>query len=122
MRGGFLAEGDGDVLSGGAKSSRKSLRKSSRKSRRPRKSLRKADCHKYGDHTYLHRVGSKKQVFRGYAFKTAGGLECKDLLCNKHGRIVSKKQHRQGKRLYASLSPHQKLEAKKRFEEVRKSR
>jgi hypothetical protein len=42
--------------------------------------------------------GSKLQVFRGHADRTTGGLEKKDLMTNKHGKVVSKKQHRAGKK------------------------
>lgn len=38
------------------------------------------------------RVGSKRQVFNGSAEKTSGGLKQNDLMLNKWGRIVSKKQ------------------------------
>ena len=38
-------------------------------------------------------VGSKAQVWHGNADKTTGGLEKKNLMKNKHGRIVSKKKH-----------------------------
>ena len=37
-------------------------------------------------------VGSKAQVFHGNAKHTSGNLEKKDLMKNKHGRIVSKKK------------------------------
>lgn len=43
-------------------------------------------------------VGSKAQVFHGTAKKTPGGVEKKGLMKNKHGRIVSKKQHKRGKK------------------------
>jgi hypothetical protein len=35
-------------------------------------------------------VGSRAQVWHGTAKRTPGGLQKKDLLMNKHGRIVSK--------------------------------
>ena len=38
-------------------------------------------------------VGSRAEVWHGNAKKTSGGLTKKDLLKNKHGRIVSKKKH-----------------------------
>ena len=43
-------------------------------------------------------VGSKAQVMNGTAKCTSGRLEKKDLMRNKHGRIVSKKQHQNGKK------------------------
>ena len=38
------------------------------------------------------KVGSRRQVFNGSAEKTSGGLKKSDLLLNKNGRIVSKRQ------------------------------
>ena len=35
-------------------------------------------------------IGSRAQVWHGTAEKTPGGLKKKDLMMNKHGRIVSK--------------------------------
>lgn len=43
-------------------------------------------------------VGSKVQVFHGNADRTPGGLVKDDLMKNKHGKIVSKKQHEAGMR------------------------
>lgn len=43
--------------------------------------------------------GSRSQVFHGNAKKTTGGLTKKDLVQNKHGRIVSKKKHTLEKKL-----------------------
>ena len=42
-------------------------------------------------------IGSKAQVFHGNAKRTSGNLEKKNLMKNKHGRIVSKKKHNLGK-------------------------
>lgn len=42
--------------------------------------------------------GSRAQVHHGTAYKTAGGLKKRDLIKNKHGRIVSKKKHTTAKR------------------------
>merc|ERR1719265_1173365 len=41
---------------------------------------------------------SKVLVLRGSKAKTSGGLTAKDLIKNKHGRVVSKKQSAQGKK------------------------
>ena len=38
-------------------------------------------------------IGTRREVFNGTAKKTSGGLEKKDLIKNKLGRIVSKKKH-----------------------------
>jgi hypothetical protein len=43
-------------------------------------------------------VGSRAQVFHGNADETAGGLEKKDLMKNKHGRIVSVRKHKTAKK------------------------
>jgi hypothetical protein len=51
----------------------------------------------------MQTVGSKAQVFHGTAKHTAGGLTRKDLMQNKHGRIVSKKQHAAGKKALSRL-------------------
>lgn len=45
-----------------------------------------------GDKTYEILEGSRAQVFHGTAYKTSGGLKKKDLVQNKHGRMVSKKK------------------------------
>tara|TARA_Y100001970_G_scaffold276329_1_gene378857 strand:+ start:4097 stop:4417 length:321 start_codon:yes stop_codon:yes gene_type:complete len=42
--------------------------------------------------------GSRAQVHHGTAYKTSGGLTKKDLLMNKHGRIVSAKKHATAKK------------------------
>jgi hypothetical protein len=51
----------------------------------------------------MQTIGSKAQVFHGTAHHTAGGLTRKDLIQNKHGRIVSKKQHAAGKKALTRL-------------------
>ena len=48
-------------------------------------------------------VGSRAQVFHGNADHTSGGLKKSDLLKNKHGRIVSRRKHIQGKKQIAVL-------------------
>ena len=48
-------------------------------------------------------VGSKAQVFHGTAKHTSGGLEKKDLVKNKHGRIVSRKKMALGKKALKHL-------------------
>ncbi len=49
--------------------------------------------------SFKQNIGSKAQVYHGTAKQTSGGLKKSDLMKNK-GRIVSKKQHRHGKRMY----------------------
>jgi len=55
----------------------------------------KSDDGKYhiAGKAYEHLVGSRAQVHHGTAYKTAGDLTKKDLVMNKHGRIVSKAKH-----------------------------
>ena len=47
---------------------------------------------------YIMTVGSRAQVSHGNADTTSGGLEKKDLLKNKHGRIVSALKHKTAKK------------------------
>jgi len=49
-------------------------------------------------------VGSKAQVFHGSAKHTSGGLEKKDLVQNKHGRIVSRRKMMAGKKALKYLT------------------
>lgn len=53
------------------------------------------------------KVGSKLEVFNGTAEKTSGGLKIGDLMKNKKGKVVSKKQHAAGLKAFANnnLSP-----------------
>merc|ERR1711985_148795 len=46
---------------------------------------------------------AKYIVFRGGKEKTVGGLAKSDLIKNKRGKIVSKKQSAQGKKAYANI-------------------
>ena len=49
------------------------------------------------------RVGSKAQVYHGTAHHTKGGLTRKDLIRNKRGKIVSRKQAAAGKKAFSRL-------------------
>lgn len=51
----------------------------------------------------MQTIGSKAQVFHGTAHHTSGGLTRKDLMQNKHGAIVSRKQHAAGKKALTRL-------------------
>lgn len=44
----------------------------------------------------MTKVGSKLEVWNGTAERTSGGLKVGDLMKNKKGKIVSKKQHANG--------------------------
>jgi len=48
-------------------------------------------------------VGTKAQVFHGTAKHTSGGLTRKDLVKNKHGRIVSRRKMALGKKALKHL-------------------
>ena len=48
--------------------------------------------------THDKTIGTRAEVFHGTAKHTSGGLEKKDLLKNKHGRIVSKNKHSSAKK------------------------
>jgi hypothetical protein len=48
-------------------------------------------------------VGTKAQVYHGTAKHTSGGLTRKDLVKNKHGRIVSRKKMALGKKALKHL-------------------
>jgi hypothetical protein len=47
--------------------------------------------------------GSRAQVMNGNAKHTKGGLTKKDLMYNKHGRIVSRRKHNIGKKTIKHL-------------------
>jgi hypothetical protein len=49
-------------------------------------------------------VGSKAQVYHGTAKHTSGGLTKKDLVKNKHDRIVSRKKMAAGKKALKYLT------------------
>ena len=49
------------------------------------------------------KVGKKWQVLTGSRVTTSGGLRKEDLMRNKHGKVVSKKMHAAGKRLFARV-------------------
>ena len=49
--------------------------------------------------TFKALVGKRAQVWHGTAFKTSGGLEKKDLLMNKNGRVVSLSKHKHEKKV-----------------------
>jgi hypothetical protein len=48
-------------------------------------------------------IGSRTQVMNGTAHHTNGGLTKKQLMYNKHGRIVSRKKHTMGKKTIKHL-------------------
>jgi hypothetical protein len=48
-------------------------------------------------------IGSHAEVWHGTADHTSGGLKKKDLMKNKHGRIISKRKHALGKKALKNL-------------------
>ncbi len=54
--------------------------------------------------TEMITTGSKAQVFHGSAKHTSGGLTKKDLVQNKHGRIVSRRKMMAGKKALKFLT------------------
>ena len=65
----------------------------------PKRHTRQADgkFHINGK-TYEENTGSRAQVWHETVYKTSGGLKRKDLMQNKHGRIVSAKKHATAKK------------------------
>ena len=53
---------------------------------------------------HIPAVGSKAQVYHGTAKHTSGGLTKKDLVKNKHDRIVSRKKMMAGKKALKYLT------------------
>lgn len=51
----------------------------------------------------VKRIGSKAEVWHSSADHTSSGLKKKDLMKNKHGRIISRKQHAAGKKAIKHL-------------------
>ena len=51
----------------------------------------------------MKRIGSKAEVYHGSASQTPGGLKKHQLVKNKHGRIVSRKQQSAGKKAIKRL-------------------
>jgi hypothetical protein len=54
-------------------------------------------------HTFKKTIGTRAEVFHLTAKKTSGGLTRRDLIKNKKGRIVSKKQQAHGRRQIKKL-------------------
>jgi hypothetical protein len=51
----------------------------------------------------METVGTRAQVWHKTAKKTSGGLIKNDLMKNKHGRIVSRRKHKAGKKTIKNL-------------------
>jgi DVNP family len=69
----------------------------------------KHSAHAKGKHSKkAQRVGSHRQVFSGKRVETKGHLKRGDLVTNARGKVVSRKKHEAGKRLYATNEAFQK--------------
>ena len=74
-----------------------------------------------GNKKYRQLFGSRKQVFLSEtAYKTPGGLTKKDLMINRHRRIVSRKKHVTAKK-ERRLEAHGYFTKKGKFGWVRKT-
>lgn len=71
--------------------------------------------------SHVPAVGSKAQVFHGTAKHTSGGLHKKDLVQNKHGRIVSRRKQAAGRKALKYLTAKGYKAKKGRFTLFRKS-
>ena len=71
-----------------------------RKNRKSSRSFTRNNTGKYtaSAHHAKKTVGSRAEVWHGVARHTSGGLTRADLMKNKHGRIVSIKKSRAGKK------------------------
>ncbi len=69
----------------------------------------------------IPRIGSKAMVFHSHALMTSGGLKKKDLMKTRKGRIVSRRQHEQGKKAIKRLFALGYRPTKGRFTVMRKS-
>ena len=54
-------------------------------------------------------VKEKEAVWSGEKKKTKSGLTKKDLMLNKHGKVVSKKQYKKGQELYKMMKKEGRL-------------
>jgi hypothetical protein len=61
-------------------------------------------------------IGTRAQVWHKTAKKTSGGLNKNDLMKNKHGRIVSRRKHKTGKKSIKNLKKLGYIAKKGQFE------
>jgi hypothetical protein len=61
-------------------------------------------------------IGTRAQVWHKTAKKTSGGLIKNDLMKNKHGRIVSRRKHKTGKKSIKNLKKLGYIAKKGQFE------
>merc|ERR1712215_45234 len=86
-----------------AKSMKKSSMKKASMKKRSMKAAKKTGMKRKAMKTSVVAKGklAKSSVFRGTKAKTSGGLKKSDLVRNKHGKVVSRKQSEAGKKKYA---------------------
>lgn len=70
----------------------------------------------------MQTIGTRAMVYHNTAKKTSGGLTKKDLMKNKHGRIVSRKKHSMGKKSIKNLKQLGYVAKKGQFKLFRKMR
>lgn len=69
----------------------------------------------------MQTTGSRAQVWHGTAKKTSGGLTKRNLMKNKHGRIVSRRKHASGKKTIKNLKKLGYVAKKGQFKLFRKA-
>ena len=68
---------------------------------------------KYIKDNFQKRYGDKKEVFTGIAYETKGHLKKDDIVKNKRGKYVSKRQSEAGKKRWEENKEHMQLFTKK---------
>jgi hypothetical protein len=70
----------------------------------------------------METIGTRAQVWHGTAKKTSGGLIKRNLMKNKHGRIVSRRKHTTGKKSIKLLKKLGYVAKKGKFQLFHKTR
>lgn len=68
----------------------------------------------------IKKIGTKNDVFKGFAEKTSGGLMKGDLMINKRGKVVSKKKSEAGKKAFDNIKEH--VKTAKELAELKKEK
>merc|ERR1712048_1061969 len=82
------------------RTARRTKRRSAKRTARRRRTARRKVVRRRRKARRVSKRGSKRQVFRGSREKTNGGLQKKDLVENRRGKVVSKKMHARGVKLF----------------------
>merc|ERR1711962_1393599 len=89
---------------GGSNKKKNNMAKSMKKAMKAKATMKKAMKKKAKRVSIVARGrGAKGRVFSGKKVRTSGGLKKSSLMRNKHGRVVSKKLHAQGKKAYKNV-------------------